>query len=256
MYPISQVILISRGEAMVAIFVVLTILIFLTVDYFVVRSQRRRLAQGEVVRGVGLIPIPIDENLLPRRPAYPRHEGGFALPRGIFFDSGHTWLRIRPTGDVRIGVDDFSQALLGRIDSIEAPAIGQEVKRGSPLVRLKQGSRSASFISPIDGVVTAVNEAVIRATEQLKRDPYREGWLVTLKPTGLSAQLKHLFIAEDAVQWLRNELQRFRDLVSGAAPQVALVGETLQDGGQPVDGLLERMGDELWEKFQKEFLRA
>ncbi|MEK6571009.1 MAG: hypothetical protein AABZ61_06535 [Bacteroidota bacterium] len=241
---------------MVAIFVVVTILIFLTVDYFVLRAQRRRLAQGEVVRGVGLIRVPIDENLLPRRARYPLHDKGFALPRGLFFDRGHTWVRVRPSGEVRVGIDDFAQALMGRIDAIEMPAVGQEVKRGATVVKLKQGDRSAAFVSPVDGVVTGLNESLLRSAEILKQNPYQQNWLLTMKPTGLSASLKHLLIAEDAVQWLKGELRRFRDFVSGVAPQVALVGETLQDGGQPVDGLLERMGNELWEKFQKEFLNA
>jgi hypothetical protein len=90
----------------------------------------------------------------------------------------------------------------------------------------------------------------------LKQTPYQHNWLVTVRPAGLSASLKHLLVAEDAVQWLKGELQRFREFVSGVAPQVTLVGETLQDGGQPVDGLLERVDAQVWEKFQKEFLRA
>jgi glycine cleavage system H protein len=240
---------------MVAIFVLLTIMVFLGVDYLVLRAQRKRIARGELVRSVGLVPIPVDENLLPRRRQYPVHDRGFALPHGLFFDRGHTWVRVRPSGEVRIGVDDFVQALLGRIDGVEMPAIGQKVRRGAPLLKLRQGDRSAGFVSPVDGIVTAVNGTVVRAPEALKQTPYQQNWLVTVQPTGLSATLKHLFIAEDALQWLRGELRRFRDFVSGVAPQVAVVGETLQDGGQPVDGLLERMGNDVWEKFEKEFLR-
>jgi glycine cleavage system H protein len=251
-----ELIFYSRGETMVAIFVVLMILVFLTVDYFVLRSQRKRLAQGELVRHVGLVPVPIDESILPRRLRYPVHDKGFALPHGLFFDRGHTWLRLRPSGEVRIGVDDFAQALLGRIDAIEMPAVGRELKRGAVILRLKQGSRSVAFVSPVEGVVTTVNESLLRSAEALKQTSYQQNWLVTVKPTGLSAALKHLLVAEDAAEWLKGELRRFRDFVSGIAPQVALVGETLQDGGHPVDGLLERMDDQVWEKFERDFLRA
>lgn len=241
---------------MVAIFVVLTILIFLTIDYFVLRAQRRRVVQGERIRHVGLVPISIDENLLQRRRQHPFHDKGFALPGGLFFDRGHTWARLRPSGEVRVGIDDFSQALIGRIDTIEVPAVGGEVKRGATAIKLKQGGRSVAFVSPVDGIVTAVNESVLRHAEAIKQTPYQQNWLITVKPVGLSGGLKHLLIAEDAVQWLRGELRRFRDFVGGVAPQVTLVGETLLDGGQPVDGLLERMDAQVWEKFQKEFLRA
>jgi glycine cleavage system H lipoate-binding protein len=241
---------------MVAIFVVITILVFLTIDFLVLRVQRRRVAQGELVRHVGLVPVPVDEHLLPRRPRNPVHESGFDLPRGLFFDRGHTWARLRPSGEVRVGIDDFSQALIGRIDTIEVPAIGAEVKRGATAIKLKQGGRSVAFVSPINGIVTAVNESVLRHAEAIKQTPYQQNWLITVKPVSLPGSLKHLLIAEDAVQWLRGELQRFGDFVGGVAPQVRLVGETLLDGGQPVDGLLERMDAQVWEKFQKEFLRA
>ena len=241
---------------MVAIFVVLTIMVFLTVDYLVLRAQRKKLAQGEFVRHVGLVPVPIDENLLPRQSQYPIHDKGFALPRGLFFDRGHTWVRLRPSGEVRMGIDDFAQALIGKIDSIEMPATGQEVKRGTAIVKVKQGNRSAAFVSPVDGVVTEVNRSLLKYPASLKQTPYQQNWLVTVNPAGLSTSLRSMLVAEDAVLWLRGELQRFRDFVSGAAPRVAVVGETLQDGGQPVDGLLERMNDRVWDKFQKEFLRA
>lgn len=241
---------------MVAIFVVLTIVVFLTVDYFVLRAQRKRVPQGEVAPGVGLIPVPIDETLLPRRPLYPLHEKGFTLPGGLFFDRGHTWVRVRSSGDVRIGIDDFAQTLIGRIDGVEMPPIGLSVKRGDPLIKVKQGKRTATFVSPVEGKVTGVNGWVSQNPEILKQNPYKLNWLVTVKPAQLSASVKTLLIAEEAVQWLREELHRFRDFISRAAPQVALVGETLQDGGQPVDGLLERVNGDIWEGFQREFLHA
>ena len=239
---------------MVAIFVVLTILVFLAVDYFVLRSQLRRMAEGEPVRSVGLIPIRIDETMLNRRPRYPLHDKGFALPRGLFFDRGHTWVQVRPSGDVRVGIDDFAQALIGRIDAVEMPAVGQEVNRGAPILRLKQGGRPAAFVSPVDGVVTAVNESLLRSAEALRQTPYHHNWIVAVKPTSLSANLKNLLIADEAVQWLKGELQRFREFIGGVAPQVAVVAETLQDGGQPIDGVLEKVEDRVWENFQKEFL--
>jgi glycine cleavage system H lipoate-binding protein len=155
-----------------------------------------------------------------------------------------------------MGIDDFAQALIGKIDSIEMPAIGQGVKRGTVIVKVRQGNRSATFVSPVDGVVTDVNRSLLKHPDSLKQTPYLQNWLVSARPAGLSTSLRSMLVAEDAVLWLRGELQRFRDFVSGAAPRVAVVGETLQDGGQPVDGLLERMDDRVWEKFQKEFLRT
>ncbi len=233
---------------MVAIFVVLTIVLFIAADFILQKIRARRsIAATAPVRGTGadlLLP-----NLQPER---------FALPGGLFFHRGHTWANLLFSGQVKVGIDDFLQKLLGRIDGVTLPPLGVEVKAGEPFVGLRQGERTALLPAPVDGVVCAVNQELVKAPGMLRRDPYTRGWLVAIRPKDLSANMPLLMVGEKSREWLTLELGRLVDFLreSMSRHQDAVVGATAADGGLSPDGVLERLSDEEWAAFQARFLNA
>ena len=234
---------------MVAILVVSTIILFIAAD-LVVQWVRARRAQPAPVHarqlGVADLLVP---SLQPER---------FILPAGIFYHRGHTWANLLFSGQVKVGVDDFLQKLLGRVDAVTLPPLGVEVKQGEPFVAIRQGGRTAMLPAPVDGVVCAVNTELEKAPGLIRRDPYTRGWLVALRPTNLAANLSRMTVGESALTWLKAELTRFREylFVTLTLKRDALVGATAADGGLLADGLLEHLDDETWADFQAKFLRA
>jgi glycine cleavage system H lipoate-binding protein len=232
---------------MVVILVGLTIILLVTVDLVI----RWRMAQRTKA------PAPLAEAvmdlLLPA--LQPEH---FSVPGGLFFHRGHTWTNLLFSGQVKVGVDDFLQRLLGHIDDIALPPVGATVKEGEPFVTIRQGGRTATLRAPMDGEVCAVNAELVKNPALLRRDPYTRGWFVALRPTGLAANLSGLKVGEDALAWLRMEVSRLQKFLSDMlrVEQHALVGLTAADGGVHVDGLLEHVDEETWRRFQKEFLGA
>jgi glycine cleavage system H lipoate-binding protein len=160
------------------------------------------------------------------------------------------------SGHVKVGVDDFLQRLIGRIDDIGLPPMGTEVKEGAPFVTIRQAGRTATLPAPVDGVVCAVNAELRRSPNCVKRDPYTRGWLVALQPTNLAANLPRLMVGAEALAWLKAEVARFQKFVSSILMehQDALVGMTAADGGLHADGLLEHLNDEAWRRFTREFV--
>lgn len=184
------------------------------------------------------------------------HPRQFALPAGIFFHPNHTWLGLLPSGQVKVGLDDFLRRLLGRIEAVALPKAGSTLARGLPLARLQQGGRTLGLPSPVDGTVMAVNPLWDTDPGRASRDPFGEGWLARIVPTNLAGNLRDLKIAEPAVWWLQEEVRRFRDF---AARFIALdpeLGPRLADGGLPLDGVLERVDDATWGRFEREFIVA
>jgi glycine cleavage system H lipoate-binding protein len=231
---------------MVALFVILMIITFLVVDVIVQKVQMKKSLQS----------VPELQGVTPQINVARRND--FALPKGIFFHKGHTWANILFTGKVKVGVDDFVQKVMGNIDGIELPALGSQVKQGETLLTLKQGNRTMTLASPIEGTVTALNEESLTNPNLLKTDCYKEGWLVLVTPTNLLKSLSSLTIAEGAIGWLNAEVKRFRDFLAGsriAGLQGQLVGQALQDGGLPADGVLAQLDDQTWQQFQQEFLK-
>ena len=182
----------------------------------------------------------------------------FSLPGGLFFHRGHTWTNLLFSGQVKVGVDDFLQRLLGQIDDIALPSVGATVKEGAPFVTIRRGGRTATLRAPIDGEVCAVNNELMKNPNLLRRDPYTRGWFVAVRPSALTADLSRLKVGEDAFLWLRAEVTRFQKFLSDMlrVEHHSLVGLTAADGGVHVDGLLEHVDEETWRRFQKEFLGA
>jgi glycine cleavage system H protein len=224
---------------MVAIFVILTIVAFITVDSIVQWNEARKRAPAPQP-APGLIPAFAFE--------------AASVPGGVFLDAGHTWVSVDTLGWAQVGMDDFAQRTMGRIDAVELPAGGQEVHRGDPLFTVRQGQRTATFTSPIDGVVHAVNQSLNQYPETMKENPYREGWVCHIKPSHLARNLKQLAIAEEARAWFDREVQRFQEFFAARPIATMAMGQVLQDGGQLSDGVLEFMDDETWDLFTSEFL--
>lgn len=204
-------------------------------------AQRRAPRDGSQ-RGPG-VAVPL-ASLHPRQ---------FALPAGIFFHPSHTWLGLLPSGQVKVGLDDFLRRLLGRIDAVALPRVGAVLARGGPLAGLKQGGRALGLRSPVDGTVAAANPLWEGDPHRASRDPYGEGWMVKVVPTNLAHNLQGLKIGEPAVWWLQEEVRRFRDFAARFIAPDPELGPRLADGGLPLEGVLERLDDATWSRFERGF---
>jgi glycine cleavage system H protein len=228
---------------MAAILMVFTFLAFLVTDIILRRVQAKKaLATAES-----------SAEFAPGIPFGLKAED-MALPAGLFFHQGHTWAGIDTSGSIKIGLDDFIQKVLGRIDSVKSIKVGDAVEQGEKLFTIQQGERKAEFNSPVEGVISSVNEEVIKNPNLLKEKPYENGWIYSIKPTNLQDDIKTLTIATEAKNWLKYEVQRFKDFIAEQFVQDKMLGKTMADGGLPVEGVMEHMDDFSWMKLQEDFL--
>ncbi len=226
---------------MVALFFAITIIMFLVVDIIYQRVQERKALAG----------APEVQTVRPR----PMSLNDIRLPEGVFFHPGHTWASILRTGMMKIGVDDLTQRLIGKIDAVELKNVGTEVRQGEPIIQLRQGNKSVELVAPVDGIVERINPALKHNPILLKEDPYSAGWIAMVKPTNIKNSIHSLNIAETAKEWLMQEIQSLKDFLAGSRVEDRLVGQTLQDGGTPVEGVLEYMDENAWSEFQSKFLK-
>ena len=102
-------------------------------------------------------------------------------PANVFLHEGHTWAVVEESGDAEIGVDSLARKAIGRVDGVDLPKVGREVRRGEKLFSLRQGSRAAEFVSPIGGSVIEVNDSLESGD-----------WICKVSPRNLSDDLKAL----------------------------------------------------------------
>jgi glycine cleavage system H protein len=145
-------------------------------------------------------------------------------------------------------MDDFARRLVGPLARVRLPDPGAALVQGQRAWTLLADSSEVDMLSPVDGVVVDVNRELLRSGEAVARDPYRDGWLLKLRPTRLEADAKQLLTGETARGWMEGVT---RSLRARMGPELGLL---LQDGGQPVDGIARELDGERWAALARSFL--
>ena len=105
-------------------------------------------------------------------------------PTELEYSKSHEWLRYE-NGVAVIGISDFAQDALGDVVFINLPAVGDDVSAGESFGDVESVKAVSDLISPVTGVVCAVNEELDDAPEKLNEDPYA-AWII--KVEGVSAE--------------------------------------------------------------------
>src|SRR5579862_3849840 len=219
---------------MTVIMVLLTFAIFLLIDY--VRSQK--FAKQPVLQVV-------QREVAPR--VVPSIVAGFRVPANVRYHTGHTWALSESSEMVRVGMDDFASKLIGKIDSISLPQRGRWVRQGQKIWTVCREGKTVDMISPIEGTITDVNDAVVKNPELARKDPYGEGWLVTVQAPDSKINFRNLLGGTLARLWTESSALQLRNKMP------MLAGALAQDGGVAVDDLTAHMPDEDWATLTKEF---
>ncbi len=106
------------------------------------------------------------------------------LPGDLLYTSEHEWLRREDDGNITVGVTDHAQAALGDLVYVELPELGQDVESGGDMAVVESVKAASDVYAPIDGTVVAVNEDLADDPERINTDPYGDGWIVKLQPSG------------------------------------------------------------------------
>jgi glycine cleavage system H protein len=203
---------------MVVILVLLTFLVFITID--VVRRRRAANPAG---------------SRLPARPIAHVFER--------YFYPGHSWALVEDPRTVTVGVDDLVPRVIGKLDRIEIATTGATLRQGEPLVTLHSGSRSLSLGSPLSGVVEEINPRLAAHPSLIADSPFEKGWIAKLAPGNLSAEIRDLLNGSAVRQW-REAVQI--QIASWFSPRL---GTVLQDGGEWIDNMSSLLNDEEWREL-------
>jgi glycine cleavage system H protein len=103
-------------------------------------------------------------------------------PDNLRYTAEHEWLSgdVEPGQTIRVGITDFAQDALGDIVYVNLPEVGTEVTGGGVMGELESTKSVSDLFAPINGTVSAVNEALSDSPELCNSDPYGEGWVVEL----------------------------------------------------------------------------
>ncbi len=106
------------------------------------------------------------------------------LPGDLLYTNEHEWLRREDDGNVTVGITDHAQSALGDLVYVELPEVDQDVETGGDMAVVESVKAASDVYSPIDGTVVEVNEALADDPEVINSDPYGDGWIVKIAPSG------------------------------------------------------------------------
>ncbi|MCE5310026.1 MAG: glycine cleavage system protein H [Acidobacteriales bacterium] len=218
---------------MTVILVLGTFLAFILVDYLLSRKK-------------AVVAVAVSESRV--KGVTGEYVEGFLVPENLGYHPGHSWLHRERQHVVRIGMDEFSAAVAGRIDSIELPKPGHWLRQGQKAWTLIRGQEKAEMVSPIEGEIVEVNPEVVKDPSLLRKDPYGKGWLLSVFVPDEESTGRNLLPKSLVRGWMRQAVERLY------AMQPQLAGAAAADGGRPADDLFAALPPGTsWKKVTSEF---
>ena len=110
-----------------------------------------------------------------------------AVQKGLLYSKDHEWVK-EEGGEFVVGITDYAQSELGDLVFVNLPEEGDSVTKGEAFSDVESVKAVSDVLSPLTGVVSAINEAVLDAPESINSSPY-EAWFVKVKDVTEKAEL-------------------------------------------------------------------
>ncbi|MBZ0267281.1 glycine cleavage system protein H [bacterium] len=221
---------------MVVLFVAVTFLTFVLIDFLRQKKQTAELLQeGEAVHSA------LGE-------MEPQWVDGFQLKPALSYHPGHLWVHRVGKDLAYVGLDDFGRRLVGRDAKIVTPPSGTHVNQGSGTATVMRDGNRTTLLSPVSGEIVGVNPRLKNEPDLPFRDPYGAGWLFKVRSPRMFAEIPNLLNGSLVARWMQDTADRFRHQLMLAS------GSVIQDGGEPVEDIALALGDAEWRRLAGEFL--
>ena len=121
-----------------------------------------------------------------------------AVQKGLLYSKDHEWVK-EEGGEYVVGITDYAQSELGDLVFVNLPEEGDSVTKGEAFSDVESVKAVSDVLSPLSGVVSAINEAVLDAPESINSSPY-EAWFVKVKDV---TEKEELLSAEEYEEFLK-----------------------------------------------------
>jgi len=103
---------------------------------------------------------------------------------GLLYTEDHEWVKME-NEEATVGITDYAQNELGEIVYVELPEIDDSYKAKEEISNVESVKAASAIYSPINGTVSAVNEALEDSPELLNTDCYSNYIFKMTDVTGL-----------------------------------------------------------------------
>jgi len=218
---------------MAVLLLIITFAVFIAVDWIMNRGKAPALSLAEA-KDAGAAPE--DEIVF-----------GFHLPKRLRYHAGHTWVQRERKNLNRVGADEFAAIFAGPVERIELPKPGTWVRQGQKAISFFRNGEKVEMVSPVEGEIVEVNQDLLTDPSLLRRDPYGNGWLMSVFAPDEEGPARNLLPVSLISTWMREAAEKFYLL------QPMPAGVTAADGGRPSEFATSSLAVEVWKKSAREF---
>ena len=134
---------------------------------------------------------------------------GCVLPLDLYYSVGdHTWVRVHDDGTATVGMTDVAQNLAGPVLHAKPKKVGATRPRGKPVATVASSKWVGPVKSPISGEIIEINEALAGEATLINKSPYKNGWIVKMKPSAFDDEGKELLTGQAAVDSYKERIER------------------------------------------------
>ncbi|MCY4305979.1 MAG: glycine cleavage system protein GcvH [Aestuariivita sp.] len=94
----------------------------------------------------------------------------------------HEWLT-EIENMVVVGITAYAAEQLGDVVFVELPAIGTTVAKDDEIVVIESVKAASDILSPLDGEIIEVNNAIVESPALVNEDPEGDGWFFKIMPS-------------------------------------------------------------------------
>jgi glycine cleavage system H protein len=98
----------------------------------------------------------------------------------VRFTDQHEWVRLEGE-EATIGITRHAAEQLGDVVFVELPEAGRKVGAGAEAAVVESVKAASEVYAPLDGEVTAANDALTAEPAKVNEDPEGAGWFFKLK---------------------------------------------------------------------------
>ena len=100
-------------------------------------------------------------------------------PKGLYYAETHEWVKVED-GFGYVGISDYAQHSLGEVVYVELPEENDQVTKDTEFGAVESVKAASDLLSPVSGVIVAINEELEDSPELLNEDPY-EHWIIKVE---------------------------------------------------------------------------
>lgn len=96
---------------------------------------------------------------------------------GVLFSKSHEWIQFIDETTARLGITDYAQDSLGDLVYISLPEEEDSVAIDEAFADVESVKAVSEVFSPVNGIVSKVNEELLDAPELINQAPY-DAWFI------------------------------------------------------------------------------